>query len=247
MRIVSNGSFDPLCPSPLVVANAHTMQPRPVLFQQIILGSLDNGQMRCEPCVQATLERPPDEYCFCNCFKVDLPDLCDTSEGGLCADLKAQLAGRTVHMTYLASGAWPSGLSTRFSMFGGVTFPSNCQIRNGELCGWGYEEPPDATTRFPNDPDGDNVHAFHVDYASPEECYFTILMRTGSGGFYQYYFNVQYLCTNFTASGGFFEQTSATINAPIFPGIGSCTGFTTSFPDSVNIIGEFCGTPYVGS
>ncbi len=97
--------YDPLCPSKLFIMDADTFNPRPELYQVIIQGSLDNGGMKCEPCIEPGF--PDGQRCICGCFQFDQPQLF-TGTGGIsgdamypnsCDDLTTRTAPRTITMT----------------------------------------------------------------------------------------------------------------------------------------------------
>lgn len=227
MRILSNGSFDPLCPSPLVVANAHTLRPRPVLYQDIILGSLDNGGMNCEPCIQAGFQ--PNTYlCICGCFEFDLPQLFegggDSNFADGCDLLTAATAPRTCRLTQVGGQC-------------GVHWPFAIH------CLWQYVE----GDYYDHTPiEGEDFKIFTLDSlaapaANGEATLSIVIQKTeypGSGSL-RWIVAMLYRSSNFTASGGTFDLVPGFVSTSI---VGGCTGGapTWNIPNTVSVRGVPC-------
>jgi len=237
MRIVSNGSFDPLCPSPLVVANAHTMQPRPVLYQGIILGSLDNGQMLCEPCVEANYH--DGHQCFCGCFEFDLPQLFSgtgliTGGGSNTCDAMTTLTAPETVVVVDDIPTDPLDLvpdeATTQCLFS-VGQPTNCvwskEIINGVFNDGNYQFWYLWCGTVPDD---------NITISSKRATLIIIYQRTYIGSSL-FHIGATYSCDDFSASGGVFTQDSESHSI-----IGACAGGTPTWdiPTTITVRGVPC-------
>jgi len=240
MRIVSNGSFDPLCPSPLAVANAHTIQPRPILFREIIRDTFDNGQMRCEPCIEATFgSLAVDHQCFCGCFEFDLPQLFSgtglITGGGsnTCNDMTTLTAPETIVVVDdIPTDPFdlvPDEATTQ-CLFS-VGQPTNCvwskEIINGVFNDGNYQFYYLYCGTVPDD---------NITISSKRATLIFIYQRTYIGSSL-FHIGATYSCDDFAATGGVFTQESESHSI-----LGACAGGTPTWeiPTTITVRGTSC-------
>jgi len=254
MRIVSDGNFDPLCSSPMVVANAETMQPRPILYRQVIVDSLDNGKMRCEPCIRAG-HNPANYVCVCGCFQVDLPQLYtgtggftefgfDTGYTTICSQLKALTTPKTITLTSdtipntdrLILGYVPSGLvqcTQNINDIGCLWGAGDDHLSSSSAFGGStYYEAYYLWSHMVPDRGGKIGAAFFIAFERPKV--------TGFGGLVYEIFAV-YTCPDFSASGGLFTYSAAsssTMCGVIGGTAGGISGGCSGDPNNCNLPSE---------
>lgn len=217
MRIVSDGFFDPRCPSQLVVANAHTMQPRPNPLRPITVEGATSEGMRCLPCIEPVGD---NDTCCRNCFQLELPDItidpqtnCGIESGGLGY---LDTSGGVFILSGCAGEETPCGPSPLWD-FG---------------CGWLYAE---NREKVPGNPNPSSDMLITLKTVSSTEAFLNILFTPfGDGGYIQ----KGYFCHNFTCSGGTFVNEPSMYDGPAEDA--DCENTDAEWPDSIYVAGVPC-------